>query len=117
MARTASSVMRVPSWAMAWSSTERPSRTEPSAARAISASAAGSASTSSLAAMSEKCATSVSISTRRRSKRWQRESTVTGSLRTSVVANTNLTWGGGSSSVFNSALKAFFDIMCTSSMM
>jgi len=38
-------------------------------------------------------------------------------LRTSVVAKMNLTWAGGSSSVFSSALKAFFDSMCTSSMM
>jgi hypothetical protein len=31
-------------------------------------------------------------STRRRSKRWQRDSNVTGTLRISVVANTNLAW-------------------------
>ena len=47
-----------------------------------------------------------SASTRRRSKRWQRDSTVTGTLRISVVAKMNLTCGGGSSSVFSSALKA-----------
>ncbi len=40
--------------------------------------------------MLERCAISTSASTRRRSKRWQRDSTVTGTLRISVVANTNL---------------------------
>ena len=55
--------------------------------------------------------------TRRSEKRWQRDSTVTGTLWISVVAKMNLTSGGGSSSVFNSALKAFFESMCTSSMM
>ena len=54
---------------------------------------------------------------RRRSKRWQRDSTVTGTLRISVVANTNFTCGGGSSSVFSNALNALRDSMWTSSMM
>ena len=54
---------------------------------------------------------------RRRSKRWHRDSTVTGTLRISVVANTNFTCGGGSSSVFSSALKALRDSMWISSMM
>ena len=35
----------------------------------------------------------------------------------SVVAKMNVTCGGGSSSVFSSALKAEVLIMCTSSMM
>ena len=56
-------------------------------------------------------------STRRRSKRWQRDSTVTGTLRISVVAKTNLACSGGSSSVFRKALKAAVDSMWTSSMM
>ena len=47
----------------------------------------------------------------------QRESTVTGMRRTSVVANTNIAWGGGSSSVFSNALKALRDSMWTSSTM
>ncbi len=62
-----------------------------------------------------KCAISTGTSTRRRSKRWQRDSTVSGTLRTSVVAKMNFTWPGGSSSVFNSALKAPLESMCTSS--
>src|SRR3546814_20904297 len=51
---------------------------------------------------------------RRRSKRWQRESTVTGTLFTSVVAKRHLTWAGVSSSVFRSALNAFLVRMWTS---
>ena len=61
--------------------------------------------------------TSTCGSTRRRSKRWQRERIVTGTLRISVVAKMNLAWGGGSSSVFSSALNAAVESMCTSSMM
>src|SRR5436190_2238172 len=49
----------------------------------------------SLAQMLSRCVTSSAASTRRRSKRWQRDSTVIGTLRISVVANTNLTCGGG----------------------
>ena len=56
-------------------------------------------------------------SMRRRSNRWQRDRTVTGTLRISVVAKMNFTWAGGSSSVFNKALKAEVESMCTSSMM
>ena len=87
MDRTASSDMRVPSWDIAWSSTESPSRTEPSAARAMSASAAGSTSAPSSAAIREKCPISVSMSTRRRSKRCAGEHRHR-QARTSVVANT-----------------------------
>ena len=52
-----------------------------------------------------------------KSKRWQRDRIVTGILCTSVVANTNTTCGGGSSSVFSSALNECADSMWTSSMM
>jgi hypothetical protein len=48
---------------------------------------------------------------RRRSKRWVRLSTVTGSFSTSVVANRNFTCAGGSSSVFSKALNALRDSM------
>ncbi len=47
----------------------------------------------------------------------QRDSTVTGTFLLSVVAKMKVTWGGGSSSVFSSALNAFFESMWTSSMM
>ena len=42
---------------------------------------------------------------------------MTGTLRISVVANTNLACSGGSSSVFRKALNAAVDSMWTSSMM
>ena len=71
----------------------------------------------SLAAIRPKCADSSDCDTRRRSKRWQRDSTVTGTLRSSVVAKMKVTWLGGSSSVLSSALKALRDSMCTSSTM
>jgi hypothetical protein len=53
----------------------------------------------------------------RKSKRWQRESTVAGILRGSVVASTKTTWGGGSSSVLRKALNAGPESMWTSSTM
>jgi hypothetical protein len=56
--------------------------------------------------MRARCAIITSGSIRFRSKRWQRDRTVTGTLRISVVAKMNFTCAGGSSSVFNSALKA-----------
>ena len=52
-----------------------------------------------------------------KSKRWQRDKIVTGIFCTSVVAKMNLTWAGGSSSVFRRALKACLVSMWTSSMM
>ena len=42
---------------------------------------------------------------------------VGGTLWISVVAKMNTTYGGGSSMVFNSALNALLESMCTSSMM
>src|SRR5512140_1762999 len=42
---------------------------------------------------------------------------VIGTLWGSVVAKMNFTWGGGSSNVLRSALKALVESMCTSSMM
>jgi formiminotetrahydrofolate cyclodeaminase len=41
---------------------------------------------------------------------------VAGSFCGSVVASRNFTCGGGSSSVFSSALKLLLENMCTSSM-
>ena len=54
--------------------------------------------------------------TRLKSKRWQRDSTVAGILCSSVVASMNITYFGGSSSVFKSALNAEMESICTSSM-
>ncbi len=115
--RTFSAVTVPAPWAMAWSSMERLSRTDPSPARAMRPSASASTVTPSRAQMPERWFTSTSASTRRRSKRWQRESTVTGTLRISVVANMNFTWAGGSSSVFRKAFHAFSESMWTSSTM
>ena len=103
--------------AIAWSSSESASRTEPSAARAMTARASSSTGTPSLAQTRARCATITRGSMRRRSKRCVRERTVTGTFSISVVANRNLTWSGGSSSVFSRPLKACFDSMWTSSMM
>ena len=58
-----------------------------------------------------------SVSIRRKSKRWQRDTTVSGILCGSVVASTKSTCAGGSSSVLSRALKASGVSMCASSMM
>ncbi|MEJ1967513.1 MAG: hypothetical protein WDN03_02575 [Rhizomicrobium sp.] len=102
---------------MAWSSSESPSRAEPSAARAIRASASRAMATFSFSEIDASRPTSSPVSIRRRSKRWQRDRMVTGTLRISVVAKMNFTCGGGSSSVLRIALKAGLDSMCTSSRM
>ncbi len=117
MSRTSAADTFPAPWAIAWSSIDRPSRAEPSAAVAIIASASVSTSTSSALATSAKCAASLSAGMRRKSKRWQRDSTVTGTLLTSVVARKNFTCSGGSSSVFSKPLNAGLESMCTSSMM
>ena len=79
--------------------------------------ASSSASTPSWRQMLAKCSRSMDAGMRRKSKRWVRLNTVTGSLSTSVVANRNFTCAGGSSSVLSNALKALRDSMWTSSMM
>ena len=56
------------------------------------------------------------IETRWNSKTWQRERIVGSSFCISVVARMKTTRGGGSSSVFSSALNAAFESMCASSM-
>ena len=53
----------------------------------------------------------------RKSKRWQRESTVAGIFLGSVVARMKTTCAGGSSSVFRNALNAAPESMWTSSTM
>ena len=49
------------------------------------------------------------------SKRWQRDTIVGSTLWASVVAKKNFTCSGGSSKVFNKALKAAVESICTSS--
>ena len=58
-----------------------------------------------------------SMPMRRKSKRWQRDWIVSGTLCGCVVASTKTTWLGGSSSVLSSALNAAVESMWTSSMM
>ena len=57
------------------------------------------------------------LETRRKSNLWTRERTVSGTLCGSVVASTNSTCAGGSSSVFRKAFHASVVSMCASSMM
>ena len=99
------------------SATESVSRTLPSPSRAMWAIASFSALTPSFANMSVTRARSLSSGTSRKSKRMHLDSMVAGSLCTSVVHSTNMTCSGGSSSVFNRALNADTDSICTSSMM
>ena len=52
-----------------------------------------------------------------KSYRWHLDRMVAGTFWISVVARIKMTWAGGSSNVFNRALKAAVESMCTSSMM
>ena len=101
--------------AKARSSKDRASRAEPSAARAISFNASSGKLTFSALQVRLKRVCVSSKVRRRKSKRWQRDNTVTGTWRISVVAKMNFTCAGGSSSVFSNPLKAAFDSICTSS--
>jgi hypothetical protein len=96
---------------------DKASRMEPRAARASRRNACGSAGTCSACNTLPRCSSTVSGAIGRRLNCRQRESTVTGTFCGSVVARTNLRYSGGSSSVFNMALKAVFDSMWTSSSM
>ena len=100
---------------MAASSSDSASRRLPSEARISSGSAAGSNPMPSWVRISVSWRASVSGGIGLKSKRWQRESTVAGMRLGSVVASTNTTCGGGSSSVLRNALNAGPESMCTSS--
>ena len=63
-----------------------------------------------------RCSCSSRAGIMRKSYCWQRERIVSGILWYSVVAKMNFTRGGGSSSVFRSALNAAPEIWWTSSM-
>jgi hypothetical protein len=52
-----------------------------------------------------------------KSKRWQRDNTVAGTLCDSVVASTRIACGGGSSNVFSNASQAACVNWCASSRM
>ena len=92
------------------------SRMAPSASRAISSAPSLVSSKPSCPAM---YSTRLAISSgpmRVKSYRWQRDRMVAGTFWISVVAKMKITWAGGSSSVFSSALNAAVESMCTSSM-
>ncbi len=110
------SVMRSSGETTSWSSRLSASRTLPDACRASSSTAPGSmASASRSASQLSRPAISGVVSSRKLNC-WQRDLMVTGTLCSSVVARTKMVWAGGSSSVFNSALKAAMESMWTSSM-
>ena len=102
---------------MVWSSSDSPSRTEPAACRAMRRTASGAASIFSIRRISSRWVASRAVGISLKSKRWHRDRIVPGILCASVVANTNTTCGGGSSSVFSSAFHECADSMWTSSMM
>ena len=83
------------------------SRKLPPAARAMTVSDASATSMPSCRAMLGQARSTTSVSEgRRKSKRWQRDRMVAGTLCGSVVARTKTACAGGSSRVFSSALKA-----------
>ena len=116
LAHAASSTVSPPASAAACSRRESPSRRLPSAAEASRAMAPGDTGIFSSAATRVSCS-EISASVRARNpKRWQREMIVAGILWSSVEARMKRAWGGGSSSVFSSALNASVVSMWTSSM-
>ena len=93
------------------------SRNPPVDRAAISARTASSTCMPSASAMRRSLRAMSSGVMRRKSKRWQRDRTVSMTLFGSVVAKMNSTCGGGSSSVFSSAFHACLLSMCASSTM
>ena len=107
----------LPVKAASWSSVPIASRIPPAACRAMSVSEPSSTPMVSSRAMYSSRPTMSSVLIRRKSKRWQREWIVSGTLCGCVVHSTNTVLGGGSSSVLRSALNAEVESMWTSSMM
>jgi hypothetical protein len=102
---------------MTWSKADCASRIEPSPARAISRSASSETFIFSSSAMWRRRSAIFCVAMVRNSNCWLRERMVSGTLCGCVVAMMKRTRGGGSSKVFNRALKAAGESMCTSSMM
>ena len=100
-----------PPWLIAWSRRDVASLAEPSAALVIIRRASSETFTPSEPAIFLSSSIISSGSILLRSNLWQRDRTVTGTFRISVVAKINFTCSGGSSSVFNSALNALLDNM------
>ena len=97
------------------SSVDRASRRPPRAWRATRASASLSYSKPSEVHTNSRRSAMSASEMRWNSRRWQRESTVSGIFCGSVVHSTNTTCAGGSSSVLSSALNAAVVSMWTSS--
>ena len=117
LSRILASVMRPSENAATWSNRVYASRIEPVASRAIQSRAPSSASTPmSPAALPRSLSITSSVKSLKL-KCWQRLLMVAGTLWSSVVAKMNTMYGGGSSMVLRSALKALFESMCTSSIM
>ena len=89
-----------------WSSDEMASRNDPPAWRAIRRSTSSSAPIDSASAIRRSASSSSSGVGRRNENDWQRPRTVSGRRCGSVVQRMKMTCGGGSSSVFRSALAA-----------
>ena len=107
--------MRSPEKAMARSSSVSASRKAPPAFLAMIFAAPGVKSIFSAPAKSSRCALISSTVIGRKRNVWQRLTMVAGTLCFSVVARIKTTWAGGSSMVFNSALKELAESICTSS--
>ncbi len=116
MVRTTASSTSPAAKAIAWSNKLSASRILPCAARAIKLTAADSKAICSCSSTYCKCAVINAGGSCFRLNCRQRDNTVTGIFCGSVVARMNFTCPGGSSSVFNIALKADLDSICTSSM-
>ena len=106
-----------PPAAATWSRADRASRTEPLPRRATSSMASGATSRPASDATQRRCSASTSAWRSRNSKCWVRLRIVGSTFWGSVVASTNTTWPGGSSSVLSKALDAAAESMCTSSTM
>ena len=102
-------------WAKAWSSNVRPSRIDPFAASSIIFKASKSYFIFSVSSIYLKWFINLEPLIVLRLSCKHRDWTVLGIFSGFVVAKINTTWDGGSSNVFNKALKLCVDSICTSS--
>ena len=100
---------------LSWSSRLSASRRPPWARWATTCRASGVMPIDSRSAIQPRCCSRACRGMRRKSKRWQRLRIVASTRWGSVVASTNTTRGGGSSSVLSRALKAAVESMWHSS--
>ena len=114
---TASRSSEMPPAATTWSSADSMSRAEPAPARTTYSIASGVTSSPASSTMYSASLRSSSAESRWTSNCCVRLRMVGSTFSGSVVASTNTTWSGGSSSVFSSVLDAAVDSMWTSSRM